>query len=73
MVILVIRVEDFSCGLVDSEGDPPVAGDEVFQAQGIPKDLLMEIERGFIPKGPGTREALHIGSEARKIELAGIE
>lgn len=27
MVILVIQVEDFSFGLVDSEGDPPVAGD----------------------------------------------
>ena len=27
MVILIIQVEDFSFGLVDSKRDPPVAGD----------------------------------------------
>ena len=27
MVILIIQVEDFSFGLVDSERDPPVTGD----------------------------------------------
>ena len=41
MVIFIIQIEDFSFGLVDSERDPPVAGDgEAPASLAITRELM---------------------------------